>query len=108
MADQWGFRGTNEGDKMKSIGNRETGTGLWTTDNINATNESCFSVIPSGWRIYNGVYYALDYGATFWSATEYDSRRAWSRSMTSQLSQVLRSYGFKERGFSVRCVKDGE
>lgn len=102
----WGYRGTDEGDKMKSIGTLEAGTGLWTSDNSNATNESCFSVVPSGWRIYNGIYFGIDYGATFWSATAYDSRRAWSRSMASNLSKVLRSYGFMERGFSVRCVKD--
>lgn len=106
MLEYWGFRGTDQGDKMKSIGTLEAGTGLWTSDNISATNESCFSVVPSGWRIYNGVYYGINYGATFWSASEYDNRRAWSRTMNSQFSQVLRSYGFKERGFSVRCVKD--
>lgn len=106
MLDQWGYRGNTEGDKLKSIGSQRLGTGLWIEENAGATNESCFTALPGGWRIYTGAYFSLDYGASFWSSTEFGDVRAWSRSLTYRLSNVLRSYGFKGRGFSIRCVKD--
>ena len=105
-ADMWGFRGANEGDKLKAIGTRESGTGLWTYPNETATNESCFSALPGGWRIYTGIYYSIYDAAAFWSSTEYGDVRAWSRSLSYRFSRVFRSYGFKGRGFSIRCVKD--
>ena len=106
MLDEWGYRGSVEGDKLKSIGSQRLGTGLWIEENTGATNESCFSVLPAGWRIYSGTYFSLYYGASFWSSSEYGGIRAWSRSVTYRLSTILRSYGFKTRGFSIRCVKD--
>ncbi len=104
--DMWGFRGTNEGDKMKAIGNLQDGSGFWAEPNSTANNESCFSALPAGWRIYTGVFYSINTGATFWSSSEHGVLRAWSRSLGNESSYLFRSYGFKGRGFSVRCVKD--
>jgi len=106
LTDEWGFRGGDEGAKMKTIGAREIGTGLWPFPNDGATNETCFSALPSGWRIYTGAYYSFGDAAAFWSSTEHDNRRAWSRSLNYRISSIFRSFGFKERGFSIRCVKD--
>lgn len=104
--DGWGFRGTDEGNKMKAIGTLDDGTGLWTSPSSGATNESCFSALPGGWRIYTGVFYSIGNGATFWSSTEYGDVRAWSRSLNHEFAHVIRTYGFKGRGFSIRCVKN--
>ncbi len=106
MLDEWGYRGSEEGNKLKSIGSQELGTGLWTENNIGATNESCFSAVPAGWRIYTGAFNSVGYGASFWTASEYGDVRAWSRSLSYRVSNILRSYGFKGRGFSIRCVMD--
>jgi uncharacterized protein (TIGR02145 family) len=104
--DEWGYRGGSEGNKLKSIGTKNLGTGLWNEKNIGATNESCFSAVPAGWRIYTGAFNSIDYGTSFWTASEFGTVRAWSRSLSYRVSSILRSYGFKGRGFSIRCVMD--
>jgi len=105
-AEQWGYRGTDEGAQLKSTGTLEDGTGLWIEPNEGANNETCFSAVPSGWRIYTGVFYYIDMGVTYWTNTEYGDRRAWSRTLDNKFANIFRSYGFKGRGFSVRCIMD--
>ena len=53
-ADNTGFRGTDEGGKLK-----ETGTAHWKSPNSGATNESRFTALPGGLRYYNGTFNAL-------------------------------------------------
>lgn len=95
------WRGTDEGGKLK-----ETGTSHWRSPNTGATNESGFSALPGGYRLYWGTYFIMGGNAAFWSSTEYDSYGAWFRGLSYDKSDVYRrSYG-KEYGFSVRCVRD--
>ena len=98
-------RGTTEGGKLK-----ETGTTHWVSPNTGATNETGFSGLPSGYRIYFGPYYDIgDYGY-FWSSTELNSNYnyAWYRRLYHDGSVVGRYYYNKQVGFPVRCVKDAE
>jgi uncharacterized protein (TIGR02145 family) len=44
--------------------------------------------------------------AYFWSSTEYSTGSAWVRRLYYDVSDVYRYYGSKERGFSVRCLRD--
>ena len=100
-ADDIGYRGTDEGDKMK-----ETGTAHWQSPN-NANNESNLSVLPGGYRFNNGYYHGMGGYAAFWSSTEYGSRpTAWSRGLSYDSSVVLRRDDGKPSGFSVLCVRD--
>jgi uncharacterized protein (TIGR02145 family) len=103
QADAPGLRGTTEGGKMK-----EAGMTHWLSPNTGATNESGFSGLPGGNRVY---YYRSYYGgiggcARFWSSTEYDSSFAWYRCLGYDGSGVYRYDGEKQIGFSVRCVRD--
>jgi len=98
--DATGWRGTDEGGKLKA-----TGTTHWFPPNTGATNESGFSALPGGYRHY-GFFVNMDYDANFWSSTENDSTHAWSRSLYYYNSQVGRFYYNKRAGFSVRCVRD--
>jgi len=89
--DDSGFRGTDEGDKLK-----ETGTGHWT----GATNESGFSALPGGYRHYYGSYYDMCDLTYFWSSD------VWLRGLFNH-SGIYRTYsGNKDYGCSVRCVRD--
>jgi uncharacterized protein (TIGR02145 family) len=84
---------------------KETGTTHWSSPNNGATNETGFTALPGGYRISSGFdcFFSLSY---WWCATEYDAGYAWHRYVYYDLTSLDRSYGFKEVGFSVRCVKD--
>ena len=100
-ADAEGWRGTDEGGKLK-----ETGTAHWISPNTGATNISCFTALPGGTGSSNGSFNFLCYNATFRTATEFNSSYAWCRSLNCGNAAVSRYYDNKSYGFSVRCVKD--
>lgn len=87
-----------EGTALKS-------TSGWNSDG-NGTDNYDFTALPGGFRFNNGTFNTLSYCATFWSATEYDSSRAWSRYLYYHRSEVYRRSDNKDRGFSGRCVQD--
>ncbi len=98
-ADGNGLRGTDEGGKLK-------GTTYWNMPNTGATNESGFSALPGGVRSEGGRCYFMGSLATFWSTTESSSSNAWSRYLDRGDSEVSRDNGYKQLGFSVRCLSD--
>ena len=106
-ADDIGFRVTDEGGKIKATGTHEDGTGLWSAPNTGATNESCFSALPGGYRYDNdGTFRSMGDDAYFWSSTESGSNYAWNRSLHYDSSEVTRYHDVKQSGFSVRCLRD--
>jgi uncharacterized protein (TIGR02145 family) len=92
------------GGKMKSTGTIQDGTGLWYAPNFGATNESGFSALPGGMR-YEG-YFDGNPGqyAIFWSSTGFFDD-IWFHSLDYGNINVSRSWGSKEWGLSVRCIK---
>lgn len=100
-----GWRGTDEGDKLKSAFG-------WYNDG-NGTNSSGFSALPGGSRK-NGLFDGLTKTTIFWSSTEYFhlTHLAFNRSLSYLYSQVgwfsaAHYYGYpKNYGLSVRCLKD--
>ena len=100
-ADATGWRGTDEGGKLK-----ETGTVHWNSPNIGATNESGFSALPGGFRYGNGTYDYMGNYAFFWSSSERYSYGAWFRYLYYNNSGIYRSSYGKPYGFSVRLVRD--
>ncbi len=95
-----GWRGTDEGGKLK-----ETGTAHWDSPNTGATNESGFTALPGGYRYASG-FYNMGGETDFWSTAVYDGISAWFHSLDSDGSQVFRSIGTMVNGYSVRCVRD--
>jgi len=94
-ADQAGWRGTDEGGKMKE-------TRLWNSPNTGATNESGFSALPGGYRVGTGAYYGdMVWAAYFWSSTEQGSYGGWDRYLPCNTSGVTRNSYYKRSGFSV-------
>lgn len=99
------------GQKMKAIGNRTDGTGLW-MKNINGktegTNESGFTALPGGYLFSNGG--IIGYGSTgvWWSATEIDAHGAATRLLESSSNEMLGG-GLphnKNLAVSCRCLQD--
>lgn len=98
-ADSSGWRGTDEGSKLKAT------TG-W-SNNDNNTNAYGFTALPSGSRsYYGGSFSGLRQNGYWWSATESGWNWAWYRYLDNNSSGILRDYFYKQSGYSVRCVKD--
>jgi uncharacterized protein (TIGR02145 family) len=100
-ADATGYRGTDEGGKLK-----EAGTTYWYSPNTGATNESGFTALPGAYRRNDGYFDYMGYFAVFWCSTQIYSEGAWDRYVPYDGSQLIRGGDFKQYGFSVRCVRD--
>lgn len=71
-----------------------------------ATNETGFTGLPGGNRHSSGNFSPVGEDGYWWSATQYDTDKAWMRSLTSVGRYISRRAIDKELGLSVRCVKD--
>ena len=97
-ADAYGWRGTNEGSKLKS-------TSGWNSDG-NGTDISGFTALPGGYRDENGGTFSnIGNAAHFYTATEQDHSTAWIRGLLNVNLNVNRAYYSKNKGFSVRCIQ---
>jgi uncharacterized protein (TIGR02145 family) len=86
---------------------KETGTNHWLSPNVGANNETGFTALPGGQRNPTGELFDIGKYGYWWSTTEFDYRYAWGRGMFYLDDDVITyNYFLKERGFSVRCVKD--
>jgi uncharacterized protein (TIGR02145 family) len=96
------------GGKMKS-----TGTSLWQSPNTNATNSSGFTGIPGGFRLPNGAvtpgeFIRIGIQGNWWSSSEDNTPfvGALGRLLFNDNGSCISSYGSKNYGLSVRCVRD--
>ena len=102
-----GWRDTeSEGVKLKKF---ETDF-LWIKYSKRGVNTSGFAAIPAGVRTPKGKYMGLNKYADFWTATKFDSEKAWNRSLVWMgfhpgKAKVYRNRSPKTWGFSIRCVK---
>jgi len=97
-ADRIDFRGTNEGNILKT-------TSGW-LENGNGTDDIHFSVIPGGFRSNSGNYLLINWYGYFWTSTENDNTTGWIRTVSYNHSTIGRNYSFKGDGYSVRCIKN--
>lgn len=74
--------------------------------NTDATDESCFTALPGGYRASEGSYFLLENEARFWTSTESETANAWARTITATSTSVTRAGMDKKWGLSVRCIKD--
>jgi len=92
------YLGSDAGTKMKSKSGWEK--------NGNGTNSSGFSGLPGGFRSYSGTFYSVGEGGDWWSYKEANASSAWNCLLFYSSGDVIRSYDYKEKGFSVRCLRD--
>lgn len=98
-ANNTGWRGTDEGSKLKA-------TSGW-YNNGNGTNESGFTALPGGYRVYGNDSFRKSGGSgDWWISTGYSSTHAWRRHLAYDNSAVARYYYDKRRGCSMRLIKD--
>ena len=88
---------------------KEAGTSHWAEPNTGATNDSYFSALPAGYRMSDGNFSSLGFGAYFWTSDEYESPTARLVYMDKDNASFFHKYIVgKGYGFSVRCIKDDD
>ena len=85
------------GSKMKS-------TSRW-SDGNNGTNETGFTGFPGGYRVENGTFLNIGSIGTWWSSTEDNALSAIDHYL-AQSNSLGRSSSPKQRGESVRCIRN--
>jgi len=78
-----------------------------TTISGNGSNSSGFAGLPAGIRFLSGggFGYVGSYGV-YWSSSELDTYSAWNRCLFNDHVNVVRGPGIKDKGHSVRCLRD--
>jgi uncharacterized protein (TIGR02145 family) len=71
-------------------------------------NRSGFSALPGGFRLTSGNFRNIGTTGRWWTATEYDTTRAWRFNLRYDADNLNREYYYKGCGYSVRLVKDRE
>jgi uncharacterized protein (TIGR02145 family) len=90
------------GTKLKEIG-----AAHWQNQPISwATNETCFTALPGGYRYPTGWFNYVGEQGYWWSASEGNAGNALYRLMSNNTVSVDKWSFVKESGFSVRCVRD--
>lgn len=103
QVDLWGWRGTDQGSKLKNT------TG-WSSGE-NGTNTSGFAALPGGYRNHQtGVFSGRDILSYWWSSTD-DSANgkpnvAWYRRLDGNNTGVYKASTGRNAGKYIRCVKD--
>jgi uncharacterized protein (TIGR02145 family) len=101
-ADGSGWRGPDEGGKLK-----ETGLVHWTSRNKGATNEISFTALPAGYRYIDGRFLDMGDDANIWTSSENNDLTAWYRYMTFHHSEITRNNESKgSYACPVRCIMD--
>jgi uncharacterized protein (TIGR02145 family) len=92
---------TDAGGKLKDIG-----TTVWNAPNLAATNESGFSMLPSGIRLTAGNYENIKNNGYLWSKSEYDVNYSWFRGFSRSDVIVSRALANKRSALSIRCIRN--
>ena len=85
---------------------KETGTIHWTSPNTGATNISGWAGLPGGIRFNFGTFDYIGANGYWWSSSETNPSYAYNRYLFYNDSYLVRSFDWKQRGFSVRCLRN--
>ncbi len=111
IAKGYNYDGTTTGNKIaKSMAianywNISSNSGA-IGNNHSLNNKSGFSALPGGLRSDSGAFDFIRSDGFWWSSTENGSSNAWYRNLYYNSIAIYRHNYSKERGFSVRFVKD--
>jgi uncharacterized protein (TIGR02145 family) len=87
------------GDQMKE-------KGFWSNaDHANPIQENSFAALPGGCRIYNGPIDEIGSDANWWTSTESNDDKVWTRAIYNSNEALFRNEDDKKNGYSVRCIK---
>ncbi|PCJ81473.1 MAG: hypothetical protein COA49_05110 [Bacteroidetes bacterium] len=96
-ASSTGYRGTDQGTKLKSSSG-------WLYSG-NGSDISGFSGLPGGYRTFDGYFHDDGYFGYWWTSTSF-SVNAWPRQLFFNLPEVGRESHNQLDGLSVRCMLD--
>ncbi len=99
IANNTGWRGANEGEKLKSID-------FWTGTSSQFTNSSKFNAYPAGIRSNNGLFYYTGEYTYFWTSSHSGLYDAWCRGLYYGYTTINRNIYPVTYGRSVRCLKN--
>lgn len=72
----------------------------------NGSDDFGFAALPGGYRNISGDYIALGEMGFWWSSTDFTTTNAWYFGMTVGNGNVATFLNQKQRGLSVRCIKN--
>lgn len=105
--DEWGTLINYLGGESVAGGKMKAISILWDGSNSGATNISGFTGLPAGFRQYHGSYYEEGYTGNHWSSSnDPNSNGAWFITLFYNTYETWDYIGSKNKGLSVRCVKD--
>ena len=79
----------------------------WAAGN-DATNDTGWSGLPGGRRLWDGRFSGIGTHANFLLATERDELHSWSRILWYGDGGVHTNYSFKQNGNSIRCLRSAD
>lgn len=92
--------------KMRETGTIQSGKGLWSEPNTDATNSSGFTAVPGGYRVPDGTFHPGETEEYYWSATATSLEEADAFGLLHNENQVYQQSDVKKFGHSVRCIKN--
>lgn len=75
-------------------------------NNLNLNNSTAFSMLPAGYRGYDGYYYLLEKASYHWTSSQTGANEAVSFGGGYVNVDLLRNVHNKNYGFSIRCIKN--
>ena len=96
------WRGTNEADKLLAKYKAPTESELYAF----GTNESGFSALFAGCRLFSGAINQEKNTAFWWTSTPSTGNEAWYRYIDAKQKKIFRQHTYTNYGFSIRCIKD--
>jgi uncharacterized protein (TIGR02145 family) len=95
-----GFRGTTEGDALKSLDG-------WNVPHTVHNNSTGFNALPGGYRFTTGTFNGRTlYGYWATSTPDGTSGNVWNRKLNVGNSNISRAANSIFQGYSIRCIKD--
>lgn len=103
-SDGLAWRGSNQGDQLKS----ENLNSWKNSDNAFPNNKSGFTALGGSCRLFNSLwgYPGIKHTGFWWTSSLYQIDQAWYRYLDYNESAVFRSYVDVRYGMSLRCVKN--
>lgn len=74
--------------------------------NGNGTDAYGFAILPSGFRVIDGIFSGLGQETRYWTKTSINGFTGWSYDITMYNGRISTFDYEKRYGFSVRCIKD--
>jgi uncharacterized protein (TIGR02145 family) len=73
---------------------------------LTLNNSSGISLLPAGYRGFDGSYYLLGNGSDIWTTTEYSTNTAYIFNLGYNSYSLNTTNSNKNYGFAVRCMRD--